>query len=662
MTASMIDYTKQGIEMPGTRSHGETGIYRRAGYERQLLSVPLSKPGMRTVYDAFQYGLKVSPDKDCLGVRQYDPATGAFGDYVWQSYTTVSQRRSNFGSGLVEIHHQLFPELDEGARKQWTVAIWGPNRPEWTIAGLACDAYNLISVGLFDALEIEAIVYSIGHSEAPIMVACVDHLVPLIKHADRMPKLKVVISMDRLGSGNKTPGDHAKGNLEACDILYAWAEEKGIRLLDFDQVEQLGAHSRREHTPPKPEDLFAISYTSGTTGLPKGAMITHANYATFLATCERCYPIFKEDITISYLPLGHIFGRVMETIAFSAGARFGYVPRLLNRIYARVKAETIDVSDETGVQARMAFEAKMANYTAGKGVHHPEWDRVVFHKVRQILGGNVRFMIIASAPVSSEILAFCRVAFSCDIVEVYAQTESTGVATVTNVGCEIKLIDAPELNYLTTDKPYPRGEICIRGPPVIKGYYKNEEKTRETFDDQGFLHSGDIAALYPNGTFKIIDRAKNIFKLSHGEYVAAENIENKLLARVPFIQQLFVHGDSHQSCLVAIMVPEPEAFLSMAQKILTLNLSNEDPDVFRDVCKHPKLRHAALQAVTDAGRAAQLKSYEIPKAIMIEPTPFTVENGRLTPTFKIKRHPVVQEYREQLTAMYDEIHQRMSKL
>ncbi|KAG0268211.1 hypothetical protein DFQ27_007320 [Actinomortierella ambigua] len=598
MTASMIDYTKQGIEMPGTRSHGQTG-------------------------------LKVSPDKDCLGVRQYDPATGAFGDYVWQSYTTVSQRRFNFGSGLVEIHHQLFPELDEGARKQWTVAIWGPNRPEWTIAGLACDAYNLISVGLFDALEIEAIVYSIGHSEAPIMVACVDHLVPLIKNADRMPKLKVIISMDRLGNSNKTPGDHAKGNLDACDILYAWAEEKGIRLLDFDQVEQLGAHSRREHTPPKPEDLFVISYTSGTTGLPKGAMITHANYATFLATCERCYPIFKEDITISYLPLGHIFGRVMETIAFSAGARFGYVPRLLNRIYARVKAETIDVSDETGVQARMAFEAKMANYMAGKGVHHPEWDRVVFHKVRQILGGNYFDTCLpASAPVSSEILAFCRVAFSCDIVEVYAQTESTGVATVTNVGCEIKLIDAPELNYLTTDKPYPRGEICIRGPPVIKGYYKNEEKTRETFDDQGFLHSGDIAVLYPNGTFKIIDRAKNIFK---GEYVAAENIENKLLARVPFIQQLFVHGDSHQSCLVAIMVPEPEAFLSMAQKILTLNLSTEDPDVFRD-------------------------------AIMIEPTPFTVENGRLTPTFKIKRHPVVQEYREQLTAMYDEIHQRMSRL
>ncbi|KAF9973242.1 hypothetical protein BGZ73_003516 [Actinomortierella ambigua] len=616
---------------------------------------------MRTVYDAFQHGLKVSSDKDCFGVRQYNQVTDTFGEYVWQSYVTVGQRRTHFGSGLLYLHQQLFPELDERARQQWTLAIWGPNRSEWTIAGLASD-----------------------------------HLVSLIKNAERMPKLKIVISMDRLSS-KSAPEGPTKGDLNDCDLLHAMAEEKGICLLEFDQVEQLGASSVREHTPPTPEDLFAISYTSGTTGLPKGAMITHANYVVFLATCEITFSMLKEDTVLSYLPLGHAFGRLIETIAFSVGARFGYgsgsplrlledlhflrptylpmVPRLLNRIYARVKAETVDAPGEVGDLARKGFEIKMAKYLAGYGVHHPEWDRILFDKVRQVLGGNVRLMLVASAPVSSEILAFSRVVFCCDIVEVYAQTESSGVATVTNVGdvtpghvgppapgCEIKLVDVPELNYFTTDKPSPRGEICIRGPPVIQGYFKDVKKTRETIDEECFLHTGDIAVMHPNGSFTIIDRAKNIFKLSQGEYVAAEKIENKLLAKVPFVQQIFVHGDSHQSCLVAIVVPELETFLPLARQILNSELSTESPDVFRDACSHPKLRHAVQQMLVDAGRAAELKGFEIPKAIFIEPKPFTVENGCLTPTFKIKRHPVVQAYRTQLSAMYDDLQQRMSKL
>ncbi|KAF9972523.1 hypothetical protein BGZ73_004343 [Actinomortierella ambigua] len=505
--------------------------------------------------------------------------------------------------------------------------------------------------------------------------------------------LKIVVSMDPLDNG-KPPGPAIdKSNVPSGSVLRLWAEEKGIRLLDFQEVEALGELHGRKHNPPTPEDLYTIGYTSGTTGLPKGAMTTHANYLSLLGANETAFAVFKDDTLFSYLPLGHVFGRVLEFFTLSAGGRIGYstgdplrlledmqalkptvfptVPRLMNRIYARVRAATVEAPGMVGVLARRAVAAKTANYQAGLGMTHPLWDRLIFNKVKQVLGGNVRFMIIGSAPVASEILAFARIAFCCDIIEVYGQTEGTGAGTLTNFGdvtpghvgapapcCEVKLIDVPELNYYSTDKPYPRGELCVRGPSVIKGYLKEEKKTRETIDEEGFLHSGDVAILNPNGTFTIIDRVKNVFKLSQGEFVAAEKIENQILAKVPLIQQIFVHGDSTESSLVAIMVPEPDAFMPVLKQILNIDISASDLKAFRDACNHPKVRKAVLQIITNAGKAAQLKGFEFPKAVLIEPTPFTVENGRLTPTFKIKRHPVVQEYREQLTAMYNEINQQ----
>ncbi|KAG0239100.1 hypothetical protein BGW41_007943 [Actinomortierella wolfii] len=691
MTNVKVDYNRQAVELPGTRRPGQTGIYRRAGYENGLISIPKTMPNVRTVYDGFQHGLRVNPEADCLGTRQYDAATGTFGEYVWQSYATVHQRLTRFGSGLLHLHHQTFPDLDEAARKQWAVGIWGVNRAEWTIAGEACTAYGLISVGLFDALDIEAVMYSINHSEAPVIVVSADHLPALIKNADKMPGLKIMVSMDPLPKDGPT-----KANVQSGAVLRLWAEEKGIRLMDFAEVEALGEVHGRKHNPPTPGDLYTIGYTSGTTGLPKGAMTTHANYITILAANEVSFPIYSEDTLFSYLPLGHVFGRVLESITFSVGGRIGYstgdplrlledmqalkptvfptVPRLMNRIYARVKAATVEAPGLVGALARRGFAAKLANYQAGKGFTHPLWDRLLFKKVRQVLGGNIRYMIVGSAPIAPEILAFCRIAFCCEIVEVYGQTEGTGAGTLTNYGdvtpghvgppapcCEIKLVDVPELNYYATDKPFPRGEICVRGPSVIKGYLKDELKTRETIDEEGFLHSGDVAILNPNGTFTIIDRVKNVFKLSQGEFVAAEKIENQILAKVPLIQQIFVHGDSHENCLVAIMVPEPDAFLPVVKEILNVEVSPSDLKAFREVCNHPKVRKAVLQLITKAGKAAQLKGFEFPKAVLIEPIPFSVENGRLTPTFKIKRKPVVQEYREQLTAMYNEIRQQ-SKL
>ncbi|KAF9929431.1 hypothetical protein FBU30_001569 [Linnemannia zychae] len=650
----------QAVEIPGTRRAGQTG-------------------------------LRVSPDGPCFGRRVFDPLTNTFGGYVWQTFAEVNESITNFGSGLIKVYQDVFGPSK--AVSKFTVGLWAINRPEWTIASEACSAYNMISVGLYDTLGPEAVIYGINHSECSVAVTSVDHVASLLNDSSKMPGLKIIISMDSLSTGASQPGRASTGS-----ILRTYAQDKGVLLYDWAEIEAIGLKYGRKHTPAEPEDVYTICYTSGTTGLPKGAILTHKNIVAVLASADVTTPTYRSDVLISFLPLPHVFGRLMEIFIFSAGGSIGYssgdtlrlledisllkptffpaVPRLLNRIYAKVYAATIEAPGLVGVIARRGLAAKLANLAAGKGFNHPLWDRILFSKVKQAIGGNVRLILTASAPIAAEILSFIRVAFCCEVVEAYGQTEGSGAATNTMLGervaghvgppnacTELKLVDVPELNYFATDKPYPRGEICVRGPNVISGYLKDEAKTRETIDEEGWLHSGDIGVMESNGVITVIDRKKNVFKLSQGEYIAAENIEGKILARIPFIQQILVHGDSTENCLIAIIVPEPDAFVPFVNKVLGgLHLTMENIVEYKRVCSNSKLRQVVLQELNKAAKDIGLKSFEIPRAILLEPDAFTVENDKMTPTFKLKRHPIVQEYRQQLNALYAEIHSKESKL
>eukprot|EP01027_Heterolobosea_sp_BB2_P013813 GEZU01019877.1.p1 GENE.GEZU01019877.1~~GEZU01019877.1.p1 ORF type:complete len:262 (+),score=65.96 GEZU01019877.1:75-860(+) len=221
----------------------------------------------------------------------------------------------------------------------------------------------------------------------------------------------------------------------------------------------------------------------------------------------------------------------------------------------------------------------------------------------------------------------------------------------------IKLVDVPEMNYFVTDTPCPRGEVCFYGTNVFQGYYNDEERTKEAFPDgDGWLHSGDIGMWLPNGTLKIIDRRKNIFKLAQGEYVAPEKLEN-IYVRSSLVAQCFVYGDSSRHALVAVVVPDPETVIPWARTNLPAAAEGQNSTelMLQQLCKSKELRKAILEEMRAEGKKANLAGFELVHAIHLHPEMFSIENDILTPTFKLKRNVATQRFQEELAKLYSEM-------
>lgn len=670
---------KQTYEVPGSRSPGQTGIYRNA--QRPVVEASFS-PKVKSMIDVFNNGLKISKDRPCFGVRSVKNAqTGERGPYVWQTYRQVSHRITNFGSGLLNY---LNHTMNDTRTSNIPIGIWSINRPEWTITDLGCASYSLYTVALYDTLGPDTVEFVVNHAELETVVCSGDHIADLLKLRHKLPNLKTIISMDSIEEVAR-PGVASKS-----DIIKAWAAEKNVNLVDFNFIEELGKKNRRTYNYPKSEDLACIMYTSGTTGMPKGAMLTHGNFVSALSASYLSFGGTAEDSSISYLPLAHIFGRVCDMLCLCIGGRLGYfagdmnllvediqemkptifatVPRLLNRVYGKIVASTVNAPGATGALARRGIATKLANLEAGKGYTHPFWDRLIFNKVKSALGGHVRIMVTGSAPIGKDVMQFLRVALCCDIREGYGATETCAASTIHypnefkagHIGApftcnEVKLVDVPEMDYLSTD-PYPRGEICIRGPNVFKGYYKDEEKTRESIDEEGWFHTGDVGMINERGSIVIIDRKKNIFKLAQGEYIAPEKIEN-IYAKDPVIGQIYLHGDSLQSSLVAVVVPDPETLAAIVQaKLPQVHAKKLN---FVELCKAPEVVALVLDQMTKVGKKAELRGFEQAKALYLESEPFAVENDLLTPTFKVKRPQAKKHYEAKIAELYEALNNQV---
>ncbi|KAI5367906.1 Putative AMP-dependent synthetase/ligase, AMP-binding, ANL domain-containing protein [Septoria linicola] len=670
------------IAVPGSRAEGRSAVYRHWRNKDGVLHTLDNE--ITTAHDFFEQSAKRVPNNKCLGFRPYDSTKQTWGPYVWQTYAQIQERRKNFGVGLVALHEQV------GVNgRQYGVGLWCQNRPEWQITDLACMSQSLFSVSLYDTLGPDATEFIINHAQLTSVCSSLAHIPTLLKLAPRCPSLKLVISLDPLSTGGELPGTSKK------DILNAIAAQHGVQIHEMKDVEAIGQKSPRPFHPPRPEDTVTINYTSGTTGNPKGVILTHQN-AVAAASASLCISrASKGDTICSYLPLAHIFQRVTEHSSLWAGVAIGYfhgnilelvddfkllrpttftsVPRLYNRFGGAIKAATIEAPGFRGSMSRHIVDKKLTNLTkqpAGKATNkHFFYDRIWAKKVSAALGlDQAKTMVSGASPIDPSLQQFLRVVFANNFFQGYGLTETYAIAlaqlegdmSAGNCGAvapasELCLLDVPDMDYLSTDKPNPRGELLIRGPTVFKQYFKNEEETAKAFTEDGWFKTGDICEIDEMGRFKIIDRRKNVLKLQQGEYISPERIENVYLGNLPFLAQGYVHGDSNQSNLVAIFGIQPDLFALWVEKILGKKIAPTDLQALEAAGAEKKVQKAALRELAKVGKKAKFNSYENVRSVRLMLEPFTIDNELLTPTLKLKRPQTAKKYRQLIDEMYAEV-------
>ncbi|KAH6820496.1 AMP-dependent synthetase and ligase family protein [Perilla frutescens var. hirtella] len=621
---------------------------------------PEPTPGLDSCWDIFRLSVDKYPNNRMLGRREI--VDGKPGKYSWMTYKEVYDIVVKVGNSIRSCG------IEEGGR----CGIYGANSPEWIISMEACNAHGLYCVPLYDTLGAGAIEFIICHAEVALAFVEEKKISELLKtFPGAASYLKTIVSFGKVNSQQKEE-----------------AEKYGVAIYSWDDFLSLGANKHFDLPVKKKTDICTIMYTSGTTGDPKGVLISNNSIVTLIAGVKRLLESVNESLTVkdvylSYLPLAHIFDRVIEECFINHGASIGFwrgdvklltedigelkptifcaVPRVLERIHSGLQQRISAGGFIKQTMFNFAYALKLRNMK--KGRKHTEaaplCDKVVFSKVKQGLGGNVRLILSGAAPLASHVEEYLRVVSCSYVLQGYGLTETCAGTFVSipdelnmlgTVGPPVPNVDVclksvPEMGYDALSS-IPCGEVCVRGDTLFSGYYKREDLTKEVFID-GWFHTGDIGQWQTDGSLKIIDRKKNIFKLSQGEYVAVENLEN-IYGLVPSIESIWVYGNSFESCLVAVINPVKQAVEEWAQE------AGESGD-FNALCENPKVKEYFLGELARIGKEKKLKGFEFIKAVHLDPVPFDMERDLITPTFKKKRPQMLKYYEDAIDNMYQSV-------
>ncbi|XP_053404171.1 long-chain-fatty-acid--CoA ligase 4-like [Mercenaria mercenaria] len=643
---------------------------------KELTTTPF--PECRTLDDLFIRAVRIYGGKKCLGTREVlreedekQPNGKVFkkvilGEYNWISFEEVFTRITNLGSGLLAL----------GQKPRCNTLIYAETRAEWMIAAQACFKYNFPVVTLYATLGVDALVHGINESEVSYVITSAELLPKFQGILDQIPKVSHLIVMcDEQKISKKDFPSH-------------------INILTFAEVELIGAEPDNIRTPvtkPSRDDTAVIMYTSGSTGKPKGVIISHGNLMSGMSgQCQRIEGLGPHDTYIGYLPLAHVLELSAETASLSHGVAIGYsspltltdqsskikkgsqgdisvlkptlmaaVPVIMDRLYKGVWDKVKSGSPFSRALFQFAYEYKKNSLE--KGYDTPVFNKILFSKIRQLLGGELRMMLSGGAPLSEKTQRFMNICFCCPVLQGYGLTETCGAGTVCDVNdmstgrvgppvtcCEIRLRNWQEGNYLNTNKPYPQGEILIGGGNVVQGYYKNKEKTEEDFtviDGLQYFCTGDIGQVEKDGSLRVIDRMKDLVKLQHGEYISLSRIETAL-KMCPLVEQICIHANSSQSVCIALIVPSQKNLTELAKKI---GITGKE---IEDLCEDEKVEKEVLKELATAGRKAKLEKFEIPSKLKLCPEPWMPDTGLVTDAFKLKRKNIEETFKPSLQRMY----------
>ncbi|AET37435.1 medium-chain fatty acid-CoA ligase FAA2 Ecym_1185 [Eremothecium cymbalariae DBVPG len=678
---------EQSKPVAGSETEGYGPIYRNYFTHEGRLVDCLDKT-VRTGYECFNLSVAMYPENRLLGSRVYDPVCGSWGsEYVWQTVREVQKRSLNFGSGILSIVN--IKRGKELRSNDFIVSIMSPNRSEWVITDLACQAYSLANAALYETLGPDTSEYIMNLTEAPVIVLVKSNLFKIFQLVDKLPNLNTIIVMDE-----EDAGEIAYIN---STLLPSVKNKKGekISVFSMKQVEEVGALNNLAPIPPTPETVYTISFTSGTTSMPKGVVLTHRNYvsAVTFSLCSAGLVIPGQGYSMCFLPLTHIYQRQIFgfTTLLSAGSGFlhkpdpevliedlkilkphyiALVPRVLTKIESGLKNTfSTEMSSITKSIASTVLEAKKERFLSRGGpddsiVNSMVYRKLLIDKVRDSLGlSNVGFLTIGSAPVSPDTLMYLRSALDLGIMQGYGLTESFAGAFVSeanerdvgscgppSASCEFKLKSIPAMNYDAVKDN--KGEVFLRGPQIFREYFKSPKATAEVVDKDGWFATGDVGWIDGKGRLHIIDRVKNIFKLSQGEYLAPEKVENAYLSSTHALTQMFVYGDSLYNFAVGIVGVDIEAFKGIINHVAPEYRTVTGSQLLEVVNGNISLKKMVLQYLNS--NVQGLQGFEKIGNVYFDIEPLKVAENTLTPTLKIKRPQTSKRYSSQLKSLYEE--------
>src|SRR5207253_2226752 len=564
----------------------------------------------------------------------------------WEAVSSEEflRRVAGLSSALVEL----------GVKPGDRVGLFSTNRPEWHTADFAISGAGAIAVPIYFNESPDRMTYILKHCGAKVIfVAGKPQVEKLLFVRGDLPDLENIIVANAAGDG---PGECLR-----YETLIASSGEKEV------------ASYRERASQVLPGQLASIIYTSGTTGEPKGVMLTHMNFCSNVTDVGQDFHLNPaEDVALSFLPLSHIYERTVAYIYLFQGCPLAYVesidavpqallevhptvlaavPRFFEKIYARLVEQG---SKTTGVK-RMIFDwamnaAQRATPWRANGAHaslalKAQWklaDKLVYKKIRLGTGGHLRIVSSGGAPLSKALAEFFWTV-GIPIYQGYGLTETSPIVSsnypVNRMGSSGKPI--PNVQVRVAED----GEILVKGPCVMHGYYKNAEATREVLSEDGWFRTGDIGYVDKDNYLFITDRKKDLLKTAAGKFVAPQPIENALKTS-PYILNAMVVGD-RRKFIVALIVPNPTTVAAKAADQGIKFASNSE------LAAHPWV-HALIDAEVKR-LTVHLAQYETIKRFALLPEDFTFDNGSLTFTLKLKRRVVEQQYAAVIESLYADV-------